>query len=195
MTPIDFLFWLMIALLGGIAWGIEAGLAARHRNPAGKNGFLAAVVNHSGYLFINQQMSRTQTTYDCQSIPDCMYGASYCSDPFAWRRADVLDLGQVVCPGSTWGGATWPATIADVSCWTSQIHNLARSPVRTYHTIGETDELGYRSVVNPVQVRDLHATMLHLCGIDHTRLSMKFQGLDLRLTGVEPARVVREVLA
>ena len=62
-------------------------------------------------------------------------------------------------------------------------------------TYGETDELGYRSVVNPVQVRDLHATMLHLCGIDHTRLSMKFQGLDLRLTGVEPARVVKEVLA
>jgi hypothetical protein len=61
-------------------------------------------------------------------------------------------------------------------------------------TYGATDELGYRSTVNPVQVRDLHATMLHLMGIDHTRLSVKFQGLDLRLTGVEPARVVREVL-
>lgn len=62
-------------------------------------------------------------------------------------------------------------------------------------THGETDELGYRSVVNPVQVRDLHATMLHLCGIDHSRLSVKFQGLDLRLTGVEPARVIRDILA
>lgn len=62
-------------------------------------------------------------------------------------------------------------------------------------TYGATDELGYRSVEDVVQVRDLHATMLHLCGIDHRRLSIKFQGLDVRLTGVEPARVVREVLA
>jgi len=60
---------------------------------------------------------------------------------------------------------------------------------------GGTDELGYRSVVNPVQVRDLHATILHLCGIDHARLSVKYQGLDVKLTGVEPARVVKEILA
>jgi len=72
---------------------------------------------------------------------------------------------------------------------------MAGGGVKGGVTYGETDELGYRSVVNPVQVRDLHATMLHLCGIDHTRLSMKFQGLDLRLTGVEPARVVEEVIA
>ncbi|QVL31734.1 DUF1501 domain-containing protein [Telmatocola sphagniphila] len=62
-------------------------------------------------------------------------------------------------------------------------------------TYGETDELGYRPAVNAVQVRDLHATMLHLCGIDHQRLSVKFQGLDLKLTGVEPARVLKDILA
>jgi hypothetical protein len=48
---------------------------------------------------------------------------------------------------------------------------------------------------DPVSVHDLHATMLHLIGIDHERLTYKFQGLDFKLTGVEPARVVREVLA
>jgi hypothetical protein len=62
-------------------------------------------------------------------------------------------------------------------------------------THGATDDLGYRAVENPVPVRDLHATMLHLCGIDHARLAVKYQGLDVRLTGVEPARVVREVIA
>ena len=62
-------------------------------------------------------------------------------------------------------------------------------------TYGATDELGYRAVDNALYVRDLHATILHLCGIDHTRLSFKFQGLDVRLTGVEPARVVTELLA
>ena len=45
-----------------------------------------------------------------------------------------------------------------------------------------------------VHVHDLHATMLHLCGIDHSRLSYKFQGLDVKLTGVEPARVLNDIL-
>ena len=62
-------------------------------------------------------------------------------------------------------------------------------------TYGATDELGYRAVEDVVHVHDLHATMLHLCGIDHQRLTFKFQGLDVRLTGVEPARVVKELLA
>jgi hypothetical protein len=44
-------------------------------------------------------------------------------------------------------------------------------------------------------VRDFHATLLHVLGIDHERLSYTYQGLDVRLTGVEPARVVREILA
>src|SRR5262245_35540708 len=59
---------------------------------------------------------------------------------------------------------------------------------------GATDELGYNSTENVVHVRDLHATVLHLLGIDHNRFAVKYQGLDVRLTGVEPARVVSEVL-
>ncbi len=60
---------------------------------------------------------------------------------------------------------------------------------------GATDELGYNSVEDIVHVRDLHATMLHLLGIDHERFSVKSQGLDMRLTGVETAHVLRDVLA
>jgi len=62
-------------------------------------------------------------------------------------------------------------------------------------TYGESDELGFNVARHPVQVRDLHATILHLLGLDHTRLTFRVQGLDQRLTGVEPARVVREILA
>jgi hypothetical protein len=51
-------------------------------------------------------------------------------------------------------------------------------------TYGSTDELGYKSVENIVDVHDLHATMLHLLGINHLRMTVKFQGLDMRLTGV-----------
>ena len=59
---------------------------------------------------------------------------------------------------------------------------------------GATDELGYRAVENVVHVNDLHATMLHLCGIDHRRLTYRFQGRDFRLTDVA-GEVVRGILA
>lgn len=61
-------------------------------------------------------------------------------------------------------------------------------------TYGATDEFGYNAVENRVHVRDFHATMLHLLGIDHNRFTYKFQGLDFRLTGVEEAHVIKDVL-
>ncbi len=60
---------------------------------------------------------------------------------------------------------------------------------------GATDELGYAAVENVVTVHDLHATMLHLLGIDHERFSVKFQGLDARLTGVERRQIVKGILS
>ncbi|MCB9876809.1 MAG: DUF1501 domain-containing protein [Planctomycetes bacterium] len=60
---------------------------------------------------------------------------------------------------------------------------------------GETDDFGYNVVRDPVHVRDLNATILHCLGIDHARLAVQHMGLDVRLTGVEPARVVRQLLA
>jgi hypothetical protein len=60
---------------------------------------------------------------------------------------------------------------------------------------GETDDFSYNIVRDPVHVRDFQATILHLFGIDHERLTFPYQGLDQKLTGVEPARVVSEILA
>jgi hypothetical protein len=60
---------------------------------------------------------------------------------------------------------------------------------------GETDEFSYNIVRDPVHIRDLHATVLDLMGIDHERFSYKHLGLDQRLTGVEPAKVIRELIA
>jgi hypothetical protein len=60
-------------------------------------------------------------------------------------------------------------------------------------TYGTTDELGYSAEENPVSVHDFHATMLHLLGVDHKRLAVKFQGLDVRLTGIS-GDVVRDIL-
>jgi len=72
---------------------------------------------------------------------------------------------------------------------------LAGGGIRGGITYGETDDFSYNVVRDPVAIRDLHATMLHQLGIDHEKLSFPFQGLDQRLTGVEPARVVQEILA
>jgi hypothetical protein len=71
---------------------------------------------------------------------------------------------------------------------------LAGAGVKGGVSHGETDDYCYNIVKDPVSVYDLHATMLHLLGIDHTRFTYRFQGLDARLTGVEPSRVVKEVL-
>ena len=71
---------------------------------------------------------------------------------------------------------------------------LAGGGVRPGMTFGETDDFSYNITANPVHVYDLHATMLHLLGIDHTRLTYRFQGRDFRLTDVF-GRVVRDILA
>ncbi len=60
---------------------------------------------------------------------------------------------------------------------------------------GATDELGYAAEKDIVHVRDLHATLLHQFGIDHARFTKKFQGLDYKLTGVEPAKAVKAIMA
>jgi len=72
---------------------------------------------------------------------------------------------------------------------------MAGGGVKPGITYGQTDEFGFNTTENPVHVRDLHATILHLLGFDHTRLTHKFQGLDQKLTGVEPAHVVHDLLA
>lgn len=60
---------------------------------------------------------------------------------------------------------------------------------------GETDEFSYNITKDPVHIRDLNATILHLMGIDHKRFVYPFQGLDQKLTGVEPANVIKPILA
>ncbi len=72
---------------------------------------------------------------------------------------------------------------------------LAGGGVQGGVVYGETDDFSYNIVKDPVSLYDLNATLLHCLGIDHARFTFKSQGLDQRLTGVEPARVVKEILA
>jgi hypothetical protein len=72
---------------------------------------------------------------------------------------------------------------------------MAGGGVKPGVSYGMTDDLGLSVAENPVHVRDLHATILHSLGIDHQKFSVKFQGLNMRLTGVEEAHVIRDILS
>lgn len=72
---------------------------------------------------------------------------------------------------------------------------LAGGGIKPGISHGETDDFSYSPVENPVHLNDLNATILHCLGIDHERFTFKSQGLDQRLTGVEPSHVVKAVLA
>ena len=73
---------------------------------------------------------------------------------------------------------------------------LAGGGIKGGYVHGQTDEIGWAPVEDPVHVNDFHATLLHLFGLDHRRLTFPFQGLDQRLTTVtREARVVHELLA
>jgi hypothetical protein len=72
---------------------------------------------------------------------------------------------------------------------------LAGAGVQRGYVHGTTDEIGLWAAEKPVHVRDFHATILHLMGFDHQRLTYRHAGLDFRLTGVEEAHVVQEILS
>jgi hypothetical protein len=77
-------------------------------------------------------------------------------------------------------------------CFTMWMAGGGSKPGAVY---GETDEFSYNIVNDPVHIHDFHATVLHLLGMDHERFNFKFQGLDQRLTGVEPSNVIRKLIA
>ena len=71
---------------------------------------------------------------------------------------------------------------------------MAGAGVKPGISYGETDDFSYNVVKDPVHVHDFHATLLHLLGVDHERLTYKFQGRRFRLTDVE-GKVVRDILS
>lgn len=113
------------------------------------------------------------------------------------RRRGLLDDTIVI-----WGGEFGRTPMGEVRQSTGRNHHIdafsmwfAGGGFKPGIAYGQTDEFGFDAVEAPVHVHDLHATLLHQLGLDHERLSVRSQGLDFRLTGVEGAQVVREVLA
>ncbi|MGI9471224.1 MAG: DUF1501 domain-containing protein, partial [Rubripirellula sp.] len=125
--------------------------------------------------------------------------AGDCDRPSAALVKDLKRLGLLEDTLIVWGGEFGRTPMAQ---GTGRDHHInafsvwmAGGGMKGGTVYGATDELGYNSVDNVVSVHDLHATMLHLFGIDHDRFTEPFQGLDIKLTGVEPARVLHDVIA
>ncbi len=112
------------------------------------------------------------------------------------KRRGLLDETLVV-----WGGEFGRTPMSEVRLAIGRDHHIeaftmwfAGGGVKAGHSHGETDDIGYSVVQGGVHVHDLHATILHLLGIDHERLTYRFQGRDFRLTDVH-GRVVHDILA
>ena len=130
--------------------------------------------------------------------------ASECDGPIDALLTDLkqrglLDETIVLCGGEF--GRTPAVELMDGKPGLGRDHNhwgfsvwLAGAGVRSGYTHGATDDFGYRAVENRVHVHDLHATLLHLLGFDHTRLTYRHAGRDFRLTDVY-GTVVQDILA
>ena len=128
--------------------------------------------------------------------------AAESDQPVAALLADLDQRGLLDETLVIWGGEFGRLPISQKGEKPGRDHNphtftvwMAGGGVRAGYHHGESDEIGFKAAIDKVSVHDLHATILAATGLDHERLTFKFQGLDQRLTGVENPKVVRQVFA
>lgn len=121
--------------------------------------------------------------------------------PIAAFLTDLKQRGLFETTLVQWGGEFGRTPVAELPALNGRDHNhygftcwLAGGGVKGGTVYGATDEFGFRAVENPMHVHDLHATMLHLLGFDHERLTFRYAGRDFRFTDVH-GHVVREIVA
>jgi hypothetical protein len=145
-----------------------------------------------------------QQSWDCHSdlVGNHRGFALEADQPVAALLADLEQRGLLKDTLVIWAGEFGRTPTSQKGGKPGRDHNphaftawLAGGGVKGGFHYGESDEVGYKAARDKVHVRDLHATILALLGIDHEKLTFKFQGLDQRLTGVESSHVVREIFA
>jgi hypothetical protein len=177
-----------------------ASVHALYGTEPGKNSFannclLARRMVERGVRFV-QLYHRGWDHHGTDASDDLDHGLpAMCAQTDRAAAALITDLRQRGLLEETlvvWGGEFGRTPMQEVrnafTMW------LCGGGVKGGFTLGETDELGYHVAKDPVHMHDLHATVLHLLGIDHERLTYRFQGRDYRLTDVR-GRVVRALLA
>ena len=121
--------------------------------------------------------------------------------PIGAFLADLKQRGLLESTLVMWGGEFGRTPVAELPGLSGRDHNhygfscwLAGGGVRGGTTFGATDDFGFQAQESPVHVNDLHATLLHLLGLDHRRLTYRYAGRDFRLTDVG-GRVLEEIIA
>ena len=127
--------------------------------------------------------------------------AAQWDQPIAALLTDLKRLALLDSTLVLWGGEFGRTPVAELPALNGRDHNhygftcwLAGGGAKGGKVVGATDEFGFKAAENPVHVHDLHATMLHLLGFDHEKLTYRYAGRDFRLTDVH-GRVVKEILA
>jgi hypothetical protein len=145
-----------------------------------------------------------QLSWDCHAdlVGNHRGFARESDQPIAGLLADLEQRGLLQDTLVIWGGEFGRLPVSQKGDKPGRDHNphaftvwFAGGGVKGGAHFGQTDEIGHRAVVDKVQVRDFHATILAALGLDHKKLIFPFQGLDQRLTGVEESRVIYEIFA
>ncbi len=179
------------------------GIGQKETDDFGRKCLLARRLSESGVRFIQVTYgdNTANPAWDQHSnLPKHAEHAKAVDRPIAGLLQDLKERGLLEDTLVWWGGEFGRTPYAEKN-GTGRDHNpggfttwLAGGGVRGGFSYGETDELGHQSIGNMVHMHDLHATLLHLLGIDHERLTFRHAGRDYRMTDVY-GKVIHEIMA
>jgi hypothetical protein len=181
------------------------GVGAEPTNEFGRNCLIARRLVERGVRFVQLYSGggHLEETWDAHKSVDANHGqhAAEVDQPIAALLADLAQRGLLESTLVVWGGEFGRMPFSEGVNAPGRNHNpygfsmwLAGGGVRGGTAYGATDEFGFEAVENKAHVHDIHATLLHLLGLDHKLLTYFHQGRDERLTDVY-GRVIRDVLA
>lgn len=180
------------------------GVGEKHTDSYGRRCLLARRLVERGVRFV--QVFLEEQPWDSHvDLRSNHRGACERTDkPVAGLLQDLKQRGLLDSTLVIWGGefGRTPTSQKSGDVYTGRDHNMqaftswmAGGGIRGGTSYGQTDEFGHKVVENPVSVHDFHATILHLLGLHHQKLYYTRSGLEERLTGFEPPRVVEEILS
>jgi hypothetical protein len=176
----------------------EYGIKAPTESSFARNCLLARRLVERGVRFV--QLFHEAWDQHANLVKDVKKNALDTDQPSAALVADLKRRGLLKDTLVIWGGEFGRTPMVQGGTDGRDHHNrsftmwFAGGGFKAGHVHGETDDLGFNAANGPVHVHDLNATLLHLLGLDHTRLTYRFQGRDYRLTDVH-GNVVKELLA
>ncbi len=181
------------------------GIGRQPTDEFGRNCLIARRLVERGVRFVQLYSGggHLEETWDAHESVEKNHGrhAGETDQPIAALLDDLAERGLLDSTLVVWGGEFGRMPFAEGEGAPGRNHNpygftmwLAGAGVRGGISYGSTDEFGFAAETDPVHLHDLHATILHLLGLDHERLTYFYQGRDQRLTDVY-GRVVSEILA